>query len=103
MSKDWRTILRFAVMGLVITAVFVAYQVLTDSSPPPPPNISLILMFMVLCPPSFLTIPLIDVEIGSEGFYPLWSIVALMNAVLYAVIGAAYVGLRKKREGPAAG
>jgi len=57
------------------------------------------LTFMVLCPPSFLTIPLMDVEIGSEGFYPLWSVVALMNAVLYAIIGAPYVGLRKKREG----
>jgi len=44
-----------------------------------------------------------DVEIGSEGFYPLWSVVALMNAVLYAIIAAAYVGLRKKREGPAPG
>ncbi len=103
MSKDWRAILRFAVVGLVVTAGSVAYQVLRDSSPPPPPNIPLLLTFMVLCPPSFLTIPLMDVEIGSEGFYPLWSVVALMNAVLYAIIGAAYVGLRKKREGPAPG
>src|SRR6266849_8014944 len=102
MSKDWRTILGFTAVGLGITVAFVAYQVLTDSSPPPPPNIPLLLIFMVLCPPSFLTIPLIDVEIGSEGFYPLWSVVALMNAVLYAIVGAAYVGLRKRREGPAA-
>jgi hypothetical protein len=96
MSKDWRTILGFAAVGLGITAVFVAYQVLTDSSPPRPPSTLMYLIFMILCPPSFLTIPLIDVEIGSEGFYPVWAIVALMNAALYAVIGAAYVGLRKK-------
>jgi len=102
MSKEWRTILGFAALGLGITAVFVAYQVLTDSSPPRPPNTLMYLIFMILCPPSFLTIPLIDVEIGSEGFYPVWTIVALINAALYAVIGAAYVGLRRKREGPAA-
>jgi hypothetical protein len=100
-GKDWRTILGFAALGLGITAVFVAYQVLTDSSPPPPPNIPLILVFMILCPPSFLTIPLIDVEIGSEGFYPVWTIVSLMNAALYAGMRAAYV-LRKKptRDAP---
>ncbi|SRR5216683_6763294 len=103
MSKDWRTILGFTAVGLGITVAFVAYQVLTDSSPPPPPNIPLYLICMILCPPSFLTIPLIDVEIGSEGIYPLWTIVALINAALYAVIGAAYVGLRRKRDESATG
>ena len=102
MSKDWRIILGFAAVGLGITAVFVAYQVLTDSSFPAPPNTLTYLICMILCPPSFLTIPLIDVEIGSEGFYPFWTIVALVNAALYAVIGPAYVALRRKRDGPAA-
>jgi hypothetical protein len=97
MSKDWRTIFCFAAAGPGITAVFVAYQVITDSSPPPPPNIILDLVFMILCPLSFLTIPLIDIEIGSEGFYPLWAMVAVLNGLLYAVIGAAYVKSRKKR------
>jgi hypothetical protein len=101
MSKDWRTILGFAAVGFGVTAVFVAYQVLTDASPPPPPNMPVLTMFIILCPSSLLTIPLIDIEIGSEGFYPLWTVVALINTALYAVIGAAYVGLRKKRNGTA--
>ena len=100
MSRDWRTNLRFLAAGFGITAVFLAYQVLTDSSPPLPPNILLYLIFMILCPPSFLTIPLIDVEIGSEDFSPLCAIVAVLNSALYAVIGAAYVRARKKQAEP---
>jgi hypothetical protein len=99
MSKDWRTIVRFAFMGAAITAVCVAYQVLTDSSPPSPRDMPLLLIFMILCPGSFLTIPLIDIETGTGGFYVLWTFVALIDAALYALVGAAYVGLRKKPEG----
>jgi hypothetical protein len=53
---------------------------------------------MILCPPVLLTFPLLDVEIGTGGFYVLWMVVALLNAGLYAVIGGAYVGLRKKTD-----
>ena len=94
MRKDWRTTLGFAAVGLGITAAFVAYQVLM-ASPPRHPNIFLQLAFMILCAFSFLTISLIDVEIGAGEFYRIWTIVALMNASLYAGIRAAYV-IRKE-------
>jgi hypothetical protein len=42
-------------------------------------------------------IPLIDVETGTGGFYVIWVVLALLNAGLYAVIGTAYVGIRRKR------
>jgi len=50
---------------------------------------------MILCPPVVLTFPLLDVEIGTGGFYVLWMAVAFLNAGLYAVIGSTYVGMRK--------
>jgi len=101
MSKDWRAILGFATVGFGVTAVFAAYQVLTDSSPPPPLNMPVLFIFMILCPGSFLTVPLIDVETGTGGFYVIWTLVALIDAALYAVIGSGYVRMRKKHEGPA--
>jgi hypothetical protein len=58
-------------------------------------------IFIILCPPVLLTFPLLDVEIGTGGFYILWMVVALLNAAVYSVIGSAYVGVRKKREGSA--
>jgi hypothetical protein len=52
---------------------------------------------MILCPPCLLTIPLIDVETGTSGFYIVWTVVAILNAALYAGIGSAYVRIREKR------
>jgi len=30
------------------------------------------------------------------GFYAVWALIALINAGLYAIVGAAFVGLRKR-------
>ena len=107
MSKDWRIIFRFAVMGLAFTAFFVAYQVLTDSSPPPPPNWPLLAVFVLICPASLLFAPLFAwffeaAEVGTALFYVLWLLVGLANAAIYALIGAAYVGLSKTQGGTSA-
>jgi hypothetical protein len=99
MNKDWRTILLFAVVGFGISAACVLWQVLTDSSPPHP-DVLILMIFILLCPPSLLTAPLIDVDIGTPGFYQMWVIVGIANAALYAIVGALYVGLTKKSKTP---
>jgi hypothetical protein len=104
MSKDWRIILRFAVVGLVISAAFAAYQGVIDSKAS---TLSVSAGFIVLCPVSLLFTPLFvwffeAAEAGTPGFYLIWTLIGLANAALYAVIGAAYVGVRKKPEGDAA-
>jgi len=97
-SKDRSTILTFALVGLGITVVFIAFQMLmVEHSPWFTLNNILSAMFMIFCPPAVLTFPLLDVEIGSGGFYFLWMVVALLNAAVYAVIGTAYVRRRQKR------
>src|SRR5712692_2462451 len=102
MSKDWRTILRFAAMSFAIAAPVAVLQVVPDSSST---NYSLTAVSILLCPASLLLAPLFAwffeaAEVGTPGFYILWLFVGLTNAAVYAVIGAAYVGLRKKPEGP---
>ena len=77
----------FAAIGFVITAVIWAYSELTDSSSPRPLNFPLWTAFVILCPPSLLSAPLIDVEPGSTGFTTLWLVIGFVNSVLYAVIG----------------
>ena len=101
MSKDRSAVLRFAVVGFGIAVVFVGSQMLLQLSPWSPLNNVLSALFMILCPPVLLTFPLLDVEVGTGGFCALWMAVALLNAALYAVIGSAYVRIRKKHEGPA--
>ena len=101
MNRDRRTIFRFAVVGVGMPAGWVVYQVLVNPSPWSPVTSLLPMIFVILCPPCLLTFPLIDVEIGDGGSYVIWVVVALLNAALYAAIGSAYVGIRKKREGQA--
>jgi hypothetical protein len=66
--KRRRLTIALAVMGLVMAAVIWAYSELIDSSHPKPFNSTLWTAFMILCPPSVLSIPLIDVEPGSSDF-----------------------------------
>jgi len=104
MDKDWRTIFRFALLGLASAAVVMMMQFAADSSSP---NYSLVAAGVLLCPASLLLAPVFvwffeAAEVGTVGFYVLWAVVGLANAGIYTLIGAAYVGLRKKPEGPAA-
>ena len=102
MSKDRQTIFRFAVVGFGVAVVWLVCHMLANPSQWSALNNALSVMFIISCPPVLLTFPLIDAEIGTVGTYLVWTVVALLNAALYAAIGSAYVGLRKKREGGAA-
>jgi hypothetical protein len=100
MSKDWRTICRFALLGLAIAAVFFG---ISETDPAPGSAFALWTggATLILCPGSFLFILAIDIEPQTTGFAIMWLIIGLINCAIYAVIGAAYVGLRKKRESSA--
>jgi len=86
MSALGRRYLSSAMCGLVVTAAFVRYQMLTDIESPISRNPLLMIFFIVLCPPSMLSLPFADAEVGSNGFYILWGIIGLLNAGLYATI-----------------
>jgi hypothetical protein len=96
MRKNWKTLATFAALGFAITTFIVAYQVLTTSFPPWELNPLIYVAFIFLCPAFFLAIPLIHAETGTGGFYFIWFFVALINSVLYAVIGANILLLLKK-------
>jgi hypothetical protein len=72
-------------VGFAITAVFVSYQFITDSHSAIQRDSAYMLVFIVLCPPSLLSLG-IDAEVGTNSFYFLWTVIALLNAGLYATI-----------------
>ena len=76
-----------AMFGFAITAIFVSYQLLTNSQSPIQRDSALMVVFIVLCPPSLLSIAF-DPEVGTNNFYFLWTVIALLNAGLYASIRA---------------
>ena len=86
MTASGRGIFRSAVLGFAITATFVSYQLLTDVQSPVPRNTALMLSFLVLCPPSILSIAMREPEVGTNSFYILWGSIGALNAALYAVI-----------------
>jgi hypothetical protein len=73
--------------GFAITAVFVSYQLLTDSQSPISRNSSLMIVLVILCPPSLLSVAA-DPEAGTNDYYLLWTLIALLNAGLYATVRA---------------
>lgn len=96
--KRRRLAVYLGALGFVMAGVIWAYSELTDSSPPRPLNFPLWTIFMVLCPSSLLTIPLIDVEPGSVDFALMWFVVGLVNAALYATIGIVVGKFRWKAD-----
>ena len=68
MNKLMRLMVGLAILGLAVTVFIVAYQVLTNSYPPRLISDRLFLTFIILCPPSLLSIPIIDAEVGTGAF-----------------------------------
>jgi hypothetical protein len=96
MSDTGRRYFGSAVLGLAVTAAFVSYQLVTDAQSPISRSSSLMILFVVLCPPSFLSIVFRDPEVGTNAFYFLWAVVALLNGMLYASVRA-LIGRRLQR------
>ena len=101
MSEDWRAILRFALLGLAIAAVSFG---ISEVDPAPGSSAAIVIgvVTIILCPGSLLFVTAFDIEPQTTGFTIMWLIIGLINFAVYAVIGAAYVGLRKRGEGEAA-
>lgn len=83
MQASSYSVFRSAVFGFAITAAFVSYQLLTDSQSALSRNPSVMLTFLVLCPPSILSI-VRQVEVGTESYYTLWSVIGVLNGAIYA-------------------
>lgn len=101
MSWNSRTVLRFALAGVIVAAVVGGFFLVYLKSNPPNDWITsaVALVAVILCP-GFLPFGWaagIELEIPSLSVILLT--VAGMNFVLYGAIGAAYVKLRNWREG----
>ena len=95
MSKDWRTIVKFTAVGVTLAMVAAGYVAVSDSA-----HLDVNMDFLiVLCPAGFFLAWLIEGSAVGRSAYVLWSLAALANAATCALIGAAFVGLRKKPDG----
>jgi hypothetical protein len=91
MDKDWKLITSLAVIGFVVAALIFLYLNLSGEF-----DATLYTAFAILCPPSLLCIPFNEAMKDKGTFYAIWSMIGIVNSGLYAVIGAAVVGLWKR-------
>jgi hypothetical protein len=85
MTRGARFAIRFAVLGMAITAVFLAYILLAG-----PANRSETLdwVLSVLCPPSVLSLLFFDLFLDKTATaFVGWLIIGLLNSGLYALVG----------------
>jgi hypothetical protein len=91
-DKDWRLISGSALCGLLVAALILVYVKVSGEF-----DATLYTAFVIFCPPSLLCAfsPFSEAIKDKGSFYAIWSLIGITNSVLYAVIGAAVVGLRK--------
>lgn len=53
-------------------------------------------LLLVLCPPSFLSVAFIDIQPTTTQILELWSVVGVLNSMLYGAIGWFIGNLRRK-------
>ena|ERR1700722_17021077 len=93
MEKESRLIARFAVVGLSISVlVFLYLRFLGEFES------TLYTAFAILCPPALMCIPLSEAMKERSVYYGIWILIWAANAGLYAVVGAAFVGLSNGRR-----
>jgi hypothetical protein len=95
-SKIRRIAIVWAFAGIGSTCALVAYQFLTNFTPFPRATL---IVFVILCPISLLSIAFIDAQPGTGAFYLVWAVIALLNSGLYALVAAA-IARRLAKKSP---
>ena len=101
MSKNGRTIVRFATVGLVLSPVFFVFDK-TDFFTNSWVGMWMFWASLVICPGFF---GLVILQAGSES--PVtnpslaWFVIGLVNCLYFATIGVVYVDMRKPRRSAA--
>jgi hypothetical protein len=85
MRKQMRLRIGSAALGLAIAAAIFAYLEITNYSSF---GNALIVIAVILCPPSLLSLLFIDAEPHTSGIAIVWLVIALINGALYSAIGA---------------
>jgi hypothetical protein len=101
MSKRSKTILGFAALGLLISGACYLYAAFYDYTKPTNWfDVTVIGVSVILCPPQLLFGFCLDCEvIGWAGFI-MYSIIGILNAALYSLIGFIVVTIRRDAISP---
>jgi hypothetical protein len=91
LDRQWRLIAGLALFGLLFTAVVAACAALGLD------DLRLVEILVVLCLPSLMSMYSSEIMKDYVGAFAIWLFIGVLNAGLYAVVGAALAGLLTKR------
>jgi len=95
--RFWQIVASFALLGLLAAAGVYAYNALHDPTKPLNSTDDAInVASFVFCPPTLLLVACIDCEATGWDGFATFSIIGLLNAGLYAIIGIVVAASRKK-------
>ena len=98
MVRDARRILLFGFGGFGVAAALGALGNFAHLNSSMILSAVLGLADLVLCAGSLLFVLAIDIEPGTKDYLVMWLVIAAINFVLYAGIGAAFLALLAKRR-----
>jgi len=100
MSEQAKIIVRFGVVGLLVAAVCGIYAALVDYTTSTHGfGLIISLASLVVCPPQLLFGFCIDCEVTGWGGLIMYSIIGVLNVVIYSAIGFV-VGTRRNHSRP---
>ena len=100
-SQDWRTILRFAIVGLAVAAIYFIFS-RTDYLANSWAGVWMFFASLLLCPGLFVfNLVVAGSELPIQDSVLVWSVIALANCLFYSTLGLIYVDFRKGRGNPA--
>ena len=102
LQQAWKTIIGFAFLGLAMGAAAYGNAALHEAlheytKPMNGLGFALTFASMILCPPQLIVVLCIDCDALGWGGLVMYSVIGILNAALYAVIGTVVVSLRKQQ------
>ena len=89
MHKPWKTVVGFALLGLVITAISYAYTASYDYTKPMNGlRFATTVVSLILCPPQLLFVACIDCEVIGRGGLIMYSIIGTLTAFIRTLASA---------------
>jgi hypothetical protein len=104
MWKPWNSVPGFSALGLTFAGVSYLYAAFSDSSQPMSlVNLLATSLSVILCPTQLFFLMCIDCEVSGWDGFTTYSIIGLLNTLLYAAVGYMVLAARKKADSPTDG
>ncbi len=103
MWKPWNSVPGFAALGLTFAGASYLWAFLDYTKPMGLFSFLVTPLSIILCPAQLFFVMCIDCEVSGWDGFTTYSIIGLLNTVLYAAIGYMVLAARKKADSPTDG